>query len=57
MLKWAKTDDLYHNDDPYLPRRQWSPWIWWPLLFLAVAGGMFAVSIGVFETVMWLKGW
>lgn len=51
MLKWAKVDSVYTPRDPYI-RYRLNPW-----KFMAFLGGMFAVSAGVFQTVMWIWGW
>ena len=49
-----KVKNVYVSNDPYLHHYRWNPLKCWPLIFLAVAGGLFALSIAVFETIMWL---
>lgn len=47
-------DGLYHSRDPHIRRRRYR---WNPARFLATAGGLFAVGVAIFQTIMWLKGW
>lgn len=60
MLKWAKVDTVYINNDEYLPRRRWA---WNPTLqqvaMILVVVGAIGALVGSAAGWLWAawKGW